>query len=127
MRSLSAKSLGVMVKSMGESSFEDLFPWLMQTLTSESSWVDRSGAAQGLSEVVRGLGVEKLYEIMPEIIKMAERSDIAPHVKDGYIMVFFYMPVVFTNELTPYVGKLFENCITGLKNRYLLKISNHIP
>lgn len=36
-----------MVKGMGESSFDDLLPWLMQTLTSESSSVDRSGAAQG--------------------------------------------------------------------------------
>lgn len=54
-----------MVRGMGESSFEDLLPWLMQTLTSETSSVDRSGAAQGISEVVGGLGVEKLRKLMP--------------------------------------------------------------
>ena len=68
---------------MGEASFDDLLPWLMQTLTSESSSVDRSGAAQGLSEVVGGLGVDKLHKLMPEIIATAERQDIAPHVKVG--------------------------------------------
>lgn len=36
-----------MVKGMGESCFDDLLPWLMVTLASEQSSVDRSGAAQG--------------------------------------------------------------------------------
>jgi hypothetical protein len=80
-RSVSARALGAMVRGMGEASFDDLLPWLMQTLTSESSSVDRSGAAQGLSEVVGGLGVDKLHKLMPEIIATAERQDIAPHVK----------------------------------------------
>lgn len=64
-RTVSARALGAMVRGMGESSFQDLLPWLMQTLTSEASSVDRSGAAQGLSEVVGGLGVSKLHSLMP--------------------------------------------------------------
>ena len=50
-RSVSARALGAMVRGMGESSFDDLLPWLMQTLTSEQSSVDRSGAAQGKEQV----------------------------------------------------------------------------
>ena len=37
---------GAMVRGMGEASFDELLPWLMSTLTSETSSVDRSGAAQ---------------------------------------------------------------------------------
>lgn len=99
---------------MGESSFEDLLPWLMQTLTSETSSVDRSGAAQGLSEVVGGLGVEKLHKLMPEIIATAERTDIAAHVKDGYIMMFIYMPGAFPNEFTPYIGLIINPILKAL-------------
>ncbi len=94
-RSVSARALGAMVRGMGEASFDDLLPWLMQTLTSESSSVDRSGAAQGLSEVVGGLGVDKLHKLMPEIIATAERQDIAPHVKvslDSIRAIFDYIP-----------------------------------
>ena len=38
--------------------------------------ITRSGAAQGLAEVVGGLGVEKMHELMPDIIRTSERSDI---------------------------------------------------
>lgn len=51
-RAVSARALGAMVKGMGEQCFDDLLPWLMQTLISEQSSVDRSGAAQGKSIVV---------------------------------------------------------------------------
>ncbi|KAH8028879.1 hypothetical protein HPB51_020010 [Rhipicephalus microplus] len=107
-RSVSSRALGAMIKGMGETCFEDLIPWLMQTLTSESSPVDRSGAAQGLSEVLGGLGVEKLQTLMPEIISTAERTDIAPHVKDGYVMMFIYLPGVFQKEFTPYISQIIN-------------------
>lgn len=105
-RAVSARALGAMVKGMGESSFEELLPWLMSTLTSETSSVDRSGAAQGLAEVIGGFGVDKMNALMPDIISTAERVDIAPHVKDGYIMMFIYIPTVFPDEFTPYIGQV---------------------
>ncbi|GFU29456.1 eIF-2-alpha kinase activator GCN1 [Nephila pilipes] len=120
-RSVSARALGAMVKGMGENSFDDLLPWLMQTLTAECSSVDRSGAAQGLSEVIGGLGVEKLKSFMPEIISTAERMDIAPHVKDGYIMMFIYLPMVFKKEFTQYIGEIITPILKALadENEYV--------
>ncbi|XP_077511063.1 lethal (3) 80Fj [Amblyomma americanum] len=120
-RSVSSRALGAMIKGMGETCFEDLIPWLMQTLTSESSPVDRSGAAQGLSEVLGGLGVEKLQTLMPEIISTAERTDIAPHVKDGYIMMFIYLPGVFQKEFTPYISQIINPILKALadENEYV--------
>lgn len=113
-RTVSARALGAMVRGMGETSFQDLLPWLMQTLTSEASSVDRSGAAQGLSEVVGGLGVNKLHSLMPEIIATAERTDIAPQVKDGYIMMFIYMPGVFNDDFIPYINQIITPILKAL-------------
>ena len=44
---MSARALGAMVKGMGSNKFDELMTWLMETLKSEGSSVDRSGAAQG--------------------------------------------------------------------------------
>lgn len=44
---MAAKALGAMVKGHGDESFQELVPWLLVTLESESSTVDRSGSAQG--------------------------------------------------------------------------------
>ena len=73
-RAMAARALGAMVQGMGESDFNEmLMPWLMKTLTSEASNVDRSGAAQGLAEVIGGLGTSKLESMMPHIMEMTER------------------------------------------------------
>ena len=104
------------------------------------SFTFRSGAAQGLAEVVGGLGVEKMHELMPDIIRTSERSDIgkiiqlfvyiflfdhifknvclhflsAPHVKDGYIMMFIFMPSVFPQEFTLYIGQIISPILRAL-------------
>ena len=46
-RSVSSQALGAMVKGMGGEKFDELMSWLMDTIKTESSSVDRSGAAQG--------------------------------------------------------------------------------
>nr|XP_014345196.1 PREDICTED: translational activator GCN1 [Latimeria chalumnae] len=113
-RTVSAKALGAMVKGMGESCFDDLLLWLMETVASEQSSVDRSGAAQGLAEVMAGLGMEKLEKLMPDIVATASKVDIAPHVRDGYIMMFIYLPVTFGEKFIPYVGPIIPCILKAL-------------
>lgn len=50
-RSVAARAIGSLIRGMGEENFPDLVPWLLDTLKSDGSNVERSGAAQGLSEV----------------------------------------------------------------------------
>lgn len=52
-RSVAARAVGSLIRGMGEENFPDLVPWLFETLKSDTSNVERYGAAQGLSEVCR--------------------------------------------------------------------------
>ncbi|ESO82427.1 hypothetical protein LOTGIDRAFT_223326 [Lottia gigantea] len=113
-RNVSAKALGAMVKGLGEGSFDDIMPWLMDKLVAEQSSVDRSGAALGLSEVIGGMGLDKLHELMPKIIRTAEQKDLAPHVRDGYIMTFIYLPATFGPDFSTYVGPIIPSILQAL-------------
>lgn len=87
---------------------QDLLPWLMATLTSEQSSVDRSGAAQGLAEVLGGMGLPRLASILPEFIRTAESTNVQPYVRDGYLMLFIYLPEVFRNEFSPFIAPILS-------------------
>lgn len=65
----------------------------------------------GLSEVIGGMGPEKLHKVMTDIIQTAERLDIMPHVRDGYIMTYIYLPPVFGNTFVQYVGPILPSIL----------------
>ena len=71
-RATAAKSLGTLVERLGEGHFPDLVPGLLRTLKADVSGVDRQGAAQGLSEVLAGLGMERMEGLLPDIIANAQ-------------------------------------------------------
>jgi hypothetical protein len=55
-RANAAKALGQLYKGLGESNFEGLVQWLIELLKSDTTSVERSGAAQGLAEVLAASG-----------------------------------------------------------------------
>ena len=65
----------------------------------------------GLSEVIGGMGQEKLHKLMGDIISTAERPDIMPNVRDGYIMTYIYLPSVFGTDFAQYVGPILPSIL----------------
>lgn len=105
-RSVCAKALGAIARGMGEEGLGELLPWLMATLKSDGTSVDRSGAAQGVSEVLYAQGVEQLGKIMPQFIIASQDSASPPHVRDGYLMLFVYLPMTFGDQLSGFIGDI---------------------
>ena len=54
---------------------------------------------------------------MPDIVKTAEAPDIPPHVRDGYIMMFIYLPGTFGDKFTPYVGNVIPAILKVIQIR----------
>ena len=83
-RAIAARALGSLFAKLGENNFPSLVTDLLQTLKSETSAVDRSGAAQGLSEILAGSGIERLEGLLPEIINNA--LSVRTYVREGIII-----------------------------------------
>ena len=68
----------------------------------------------GLSEVMGVLGIEKLDTMMPTFISETEKSETAPHVRDGYMMMYIYLPMVFGDDFLNYIGPIIPGILKVL-------------
>ncbi|GAB4855804.1 eIF-2-alpha kinase activator GCN1 [Ancistrocladus abbreviatus] len=111
-RSVAARALGSLIRGMGEENFPDLVPWLLETLKSDGSNVERSGAAQGLSEVLAALGTDYFEHVLPDIIRNCSHQKA--YVRDGYLTVFKYLPRSLGVEFQNYLQQVLPAILDGL-------------
>ncbi len=113
-RATAAKALGTLVERLGEIHFPDLVPGLLRTLKTDTSGVDRQGAAQGLSEVLSGLGMERLEGLLPDIVANARSP--RPTVREGFMSLLVYLPATFGSRFLPHLPKIITPILGGLSD-----------
>ncbi|KAK0468862.1 armadillo-type protein [Armillaria novae-zelandiae] len=113
-RATAAKALGTLVERLGEGHFPDLVPGLLRTLKTDTSGVDRQGAAQGLSEVLSGLGMERLEGLLPDIIANAQSPRAT--VREGFMSLLVYLPATFGTRFQPHLPKIISPILSGLSD-----------
>ena len=111
-RATAAKALGTLVERLGESYFPDLVPGLLRTLKTDTSGVDRQGAAQGLSEVLSGLGMERMEGLLPDVIANAQSPRAT--VREGFMSLLVYLPATFGMRFQPHLPRIIAPILSGL-------------
>ncbi|KAH9925947.1 ARM repeat-containing protein [Epithele typhae] len=111
-RATAAKALGTLVERLGEMHFPDLVPGLLRTLKTDTSGVDRQGAAQGLSEVLAGLGMERMEGLLPDIITNAQSPRST--VREGFMSLLVFLPATFGARFQPHLPKIIPPILSGL-------------
>ena len=48
---------------------------------------------------------------MPEVISTTERTELAPHVREGYLMLYIYLPSTFKDDFIPWVGPVIPSVL----------------
>eukprot|EP00586_Coscinodiscus_wailesii_P014096 CAMPEP_0172505274 /NCGR_PEP_ID=MMETSP1066-20121228/185056_1 /TAXON_ID=671091 /ORGANISM="Coscinodiscus wailesii, Strain CCMP2513" /LENGTH=2828 /DNA_ID=CAMNT_0013281825 /DNA_START=96 /DNA_END=8582 /DNA_ORIENTATION=- len=91
-RTTASKAVGSLTRSLGEDKFPDLRAWLMQTMTSSKGSVERSGAAQGLSEMLIAGGQTVVEEVvLTELLPTLSEDSISYH-REGVLWVLAFLP-----------------------------------
>ncbi|RKP33415.1 armadillo-type protein, partial [Dimargaris cristalligena] len=111
-RSTSSKALGLLVENLGETYFSDLVEELMRTLSEPVSNMERSGAAQGLSEILAGLGIDRMTALLPEIVANTTHAKV--NVREGYMSLLIYLPLTFGTRFQTYLPDILTPIVRGL-------------
>jgi len=115
-RSTAAKALGSLTRSLGEATFSDLRPWLIETFQSEvGTSVERSGAAQGLTEVLAAGGARLVEKVMREEI-LPLKSHPKASTREGVLWVLTFMPSSIGQSFAPLIDSSFPALISGLSD-----------
>ncbi|KAJ2745430.1 translational activator of GCN4 [Coemansia sp. BCRC 34301] len=111
-RATSAKALGSLVQKLGEEHFPSLVADLVKVLKSDASGVDRAGAAQGLSEVLSGIGLDRLEGLLPEVLANCNSARMA--VREGFMMLLIYLPTTFGDDFQQFLPQVMPPVLSGL-------------
>ena len=104
--------MGRLVAGVGEANVSDLIPWLVDKVQSQTSAVDRSGGAQGLSEVLAAVGEPLLSTVLGQILHLSKSSEPAP--REGLHWFLAFLPQSLGKEFTRHISMCLPVVIRGL-------------
>jgi HEAT repeat protein len=115
-RSTAAKALGSLTRGLGDSILADLRPWLIERLGDEKcSSAERSGAANGMTEVLVAAGTVAVEDAMHnEILPL--RSHPSASTREGVLWMLTYLPSTLGQGFTPLMDESVGALIGGLSD-----------
>ena len=115
-RSIAAKALGSLTRGLGEDALPDLRPWLLEHLRLEKlSSAERSGAAQGLSEVLIASGNAVVEDLMMDDI-LPLSSHPSPSTREGVLWVLCFLPPAMGQGFNSMLDESLPALISGLSD-----------
>jgi HEAT repeats/HEAT repeat len=115
-RSTSAKALGSLTRGLGDHILNDLRPWLIEKLgDGKCSSAERSGAANGLTQVLVAAGTNVIEDAMlQEILPLRDHPESSK--REGVLWMLTFLPPTLGQGFTPLMDASLPALIAGLSD-----------
>jgi len=114
-RGTAAKALGQLVYGMGKLE-DEIVPWLLTTLKTAPSSVERSGAAQGLSEIMTALPEGKRGQLLADLLPLASHPTVG--IREGLLWLLSFLPLSLGNKnFAPWIASVLPVVLQGLADQ----------
>ena len=115
-RSTSAKALGSLTRGLGEDNLPELRSWLIEQLCDDGvTSAERSGAAQGLTEVLIAGGASVVEDVLRDEI-LPLRSHPRASTREGVLWVLTFLPSALGHAFSPLIDVSLPALIGGLSD-----------
>jgi hypothetical protein len=110
-RSSASRALGSLFGGVGEAHFPGLTEWIFSMLRSEIP-VQRSGAAQALSQLLFTIGAERTKLMLPDLYDGTTHTN--PLHREGCMEVFVFLPEVYGARFSVFLEDTLPVVMNGL-------------
>jgi HEAT repeat protein len=117
-RAACSKALGQLFANVGDSYLIELIEYLISALQKENSNVERVGNAQGLSELLNALGIDRMTGYMSKILELVQSDSL--FVRENFLAVLMFLPRALGSEFNIFLDDcipcIFNNCSSDKEN-----------
>ena len=111
-RAVAAHSIGLLGREVGEEKMEDLLEWLIEKVYEDSTVAERSGAAQGLADLLSSFSEAHFKKILSELLLNATHPRAC--VREGVMWTISFLPSTLGPRFAALVPTVLPAIVSGL-------------
>jgi len=116
-RSTDAKAIGSLTRGLGEDKMPDLRQWLLDTLCGDLGSVERSGAAQGVAELIMESGTEMVKQVMlTELLPLLTSHHPSINTREGVLWILTFLLSGMGQSYSSLISPTLPALIIGLSD-----------
>ncbi|KAL0236975.1 hypothetical protein PCE1_000372 [Barthelona sp. PCE] len=107
-REITALAVGSLTKTLGFEHINPLRQWCETTMINADASLERSGAAQGLANILAALGINTLRAYSKRAYEMATDMRYPMETRDGYLYFWYHLSSAFRERFSEFVPQGLE-------------------